>query len=278
VLLLPVSERKPDSEELGKSALPDERLTMPELIIDRVKNELTFIDQTGKPLSVKTRIVEVPDEDADETPLPPMAVEDFEKALRAVDSLGLAWTADSTPAVKVKNAGAEDALISEEFEKLQVEYPRLPYEVFLATSYFLTGSKVYAQASGGEENLKKKAVIAGEIVVDADYRNQFFFRSAIKVPYLRDIDWEIVIKLHERGVQGTAGIPYGLLALKLQDPFYSSRTGNLRHITVAVDEALVNNLLGILTEVQSRLASARRQTDILTNQQLLEEQDDNNNS
>jgi len=70
------------------------------------------------------------------------------------------------------------------------------------------------------------------------------------------------------------GISYGLLALSLQDPFYTGRSTPSRHLTVAVDESLVNKLLEILSEVKSRLESARRLTGILSKQQTLEEKDD----
>ncbi len=253
---LKVSKNKKDIEKQTNSvAIAPSGQVMPEVVIDKIKNELTFIDETGKPFSIKTRIIEEEPEE-DESSYPPMSSEDFEKALRAVDALGLTWTADAAPGVKPKSGEAEDAFLSPEFEEIQERYPRLPYEVFLATSSFLTGSSAYTQAAGGEDSLKKKAAIAGELIVDKHYRNQFFFRSAIKVPYLRDIDWEIVSKLYEKGVEGTPGIAYGLLALSLQDPFYTSRAGTLRHITVAVDETLVSHLLEILTEVKTWLEQA----------------------
>lgn len=249
--------------------------TVPHLIVDRFENELTLIRGSGESVSVKAHIIDHPeDEEEDEESLPPMTPEDFEKALRAVDNLGLVWTADITPRVKAKTPDYEANLLSAEFEKIQDEYPRLPYEVYLAASFFLTGSVSYAKPAGGLENLKRKGEIAGDIVVTPDYRSAFFFRSAIKVPYLRDIDWEVVFKLHERGVKGIPGIAYALLALSLQDPFYLGRAGTLSHVTVAVDETLVNNLLNILTEVKSRLAIARHQAEILNKQQLLEGQDD----
>ena len=249
--------------------------SVPHLIVDRLENELTLIRGSGDSVSLKAHIIDhSADEEEDEESLPPMTPEDFEKALRAVDNLGLAWTADITPGVKAKTPDFEANLLSAEFGKIQDEYPRLPYEVYLATSFFLTGSVSYAEPAGGLESLKRKGEIAGEIIVTPDYRSTFFFRSAIKVPYLRDIDWEIVFKLHERGVKGIPGIAYGLLALSLQDPFYGGRARTVSHLTVAVDETLVNNLLKILTEVKSRLAIARRQADVLNKQQLLEGQDD----
>src|SRR6266540_1575651 len=210
-------------------------------------------------------------DDDDDAPYVPMTPEEFEKALSEINALGLKWTADRTPAVKLKTGESEDVLISEAFEKLQRQYPHLPFEVYLATSRFLTGSSAFGHVAGGEENLKRKAEIAGRIIVDIEYRTEFFFRAAIKVPYLRDIDWEVVSKLYERGVTGSPNITYGLLALSLQDPFNTGKgRPPVRHLTVAVDEKLVSNLLEVLTEVKSRLVSARHQTDTLS-KQLLEE-------
>ncbi len=203
-----------------------------------------------------------------------MDPDEFELALQAIDKLGLTWTADPVPRIKPKTSEKEDALLSEEFERIQDEYPRLPFEVFLAASQYLTGTSPFTAQAGGKESLERKAAIVGQLIVDSNFRNEFFFKSAIKVPYLRDIDWEIVSKVYERGVKGSPGISYGLLALSLQDPFNPPGRGHVRHVTVAVDEALIDNLLSILTEVRSYLASARHQTDILSKQQLLEEKDD----
>lgn len=268
---------KNESEVLQTPESPpvaSETESVPHLIVDRLQNELTLIRDSGASVSLKAHIINhAGDEEEDEESLPPMTPEDFEKALRAVDNLGLAWTADIAPGVKAKTPDFEANLLSAEFEKIQNEYPRLPFEVYLATSFFLTGNDSYAEPAGGLESLKRKGEIAGEIIVTPDHRSAFFFRSAIKVPYLRDIDWEVVFKLHERGVKGIPGIAYGLLALSLQDPFHKGRARS-SHLTVAVDETLVNNLLEILTELKSRLAIARRQADILNKQELLEAQDD----
>jgi len=237
--------------------------TVPHLIVDRFENELTLIRDSGQQVSLKAHIIDHSEEDEEDHDLPPMSPEDFEKAVRAVDKLGLAWTADTVPGVKAKSTETESNLLSDEFEKLQNEYPNLPYEVFLAASYFLTGSAIYAKEAGGLESLKRKAEIARELIVTPDYKSAYFFRAAIKVPYLRDIDWEVVFKLHERGVKEIPGIAYGLLALSLQDPFFTGRPGSIRHLTVAVDEKLVDYLLRILEELKSKLGSAK-QIDILS--------------
>lgn len=266
------NESEVQSKENTSAASNEE--SVPHLIVDRFENQLTLIRDSGDPVTLKAHIIDhAEDEEDDEGSLPPMSPEEFEKAVRAVDQLGLTWTAGTTPEVKAKNPETQSSLLSDEFEKLQEQYPRLPYEVFFATSYFLTESPVYAKEAGGIENLKRKGEIAGEVIVTPEYRNAFFFRSAIKVPYLRDIDWEVVFKLHERGVKRTPGVAYGLLSLALEDPgFIGGRGGSLRTITVAVNEAIVRNLLDILTEVKSRLGIAQRQAETLNKQQLLEEQ------
>lgn len=237
--------------------------TVPHLIVDRLSNELTLIRGSGESISLPAHIIDHTEEDEDDEP-PPMTPEEFEKAIREVDGLGLSWSADATPRVKAKSTETESSLLSDEFEKLQDAYPRLPYEVYLAASYYLTQSPLYASEAGGIENLKRKADVARELIVTPEYRRAFFFQSSIKVPYLKDIDWEVVFKLNERGVKGVPGIAYGLLALTLQDPFFTGRPGNIRNITVAVDERLTDYLLKILNEVKSTLASATIQSELLS--------------
>lgn len=261
---------KNDHEILVPENVPEASSTeiVPHLIVDRLQNELTLIRDSGESVSLKAHIIDSSedeiDEEIDEESIPPMSSEDFETAVRAVDRLGLTWTAGMTPGVKAKSSETESNLLSDEFEKLQDAYPRLPYEVYLAASYYLTQSPIYAKEAGGIESLERKAEIAKELIVTPDYRREFFFQSSIKVPYLKDIDWEVVFKLHERGVKGVPGIAYGLLALTLQDPFFTGRPGNARNITVAVDERLTDYLLKILNELKSMLASATRQSDILS--------------
>ena len=118
----------------------------------------------------------------------------------------------------------------------------------------------------------EKAQIVSEILIDNDYRAEFFFKYAIKIPYLKDIDWEVVFKAYERGITKPLGVPYGVLTLSFQDPFFTGRGSNVRRTTVAVDIALVTELLTILNEVKSSLESAKHLRDKLIEQHLLEEQ------
>ena len=244
---------------------------MPEVIIDRSKDEVTIVDPKGQSLTFKTKVIE--SEEPDEEDSEPMTPEEFRDALERLDKLGLTWTADVSPQIKAKTPEAEAALVCEEFSDVQNEYPGLPFEIYLACSYALTKDRIFAMASGNQESLKEKANIASEVVIDAAFRHEFFFKHAIKVPYLSDIDWEVVFKLYEKGAEGIAGIPYGLLALSLQDPFNTNRVPNQRHITVAVDETLVNKLLESLNKVKLKLENARRISDVLNEQHLLEGKD-----
>lgn len=219
-------------------------------------------------LQAAPHVAEVVDAEDEEEHFVPMTPEEFEKALSEVDALGLTWTADRSPVVKPKTKESESALISERFDELQERYPHLPFEVFLATSRYLTGTEVFSQVAGGEASLERKAEIAARFIIDHKYRTEFFFRAAIKVPYLQEIDWEVVTKLYERGVKDKVNIAYGLLALSLQDPFNTGRgRPPARHVTVAVDEALVDKILAILTELKSKLISARQDTETLSQSQ-----------
>jgi hypothetical protein len=223
-------------------------------------------------VGLEAHVAEVVSAEEEEEEFVPLTPEEFEKALSEVDALGLTWTADRSPIVKPKTAESEAALIGERFEEIQDRYPHLPFEVFLATSHYLTGSEAFAQVAGGEDSLKRKAEVAARFIIDHDYRTEFFFRSAIKVPYLRDVDWEVVTKLYERGVRDKVNISYGLLALSFQDPFNTGKgRPPIRHFTLAVDEALVNNLFEVLTELRARLISARGETETLSERQAPEE-------
>ena len=263
------SEEKP----AGDAEMPEsEGVRLPELILNKVKDELTFIDPvSGKPITFKTRIIE--EESKKEEEHEPLTPDEFRKTLRRIDDLGLTWTADIFPCVKAKTPETEDALASEEFAEIQKKYPQLPRELHVATSYFLTGNKAYTHWVGTEDDLKKKAAIARELLISSDYRSEFFFKYAIKVPYLRDIDWEVVFKLFEKSVKGSPAISYGLLTLALRDPFITGRPANVQHITVAVDENLVNKLLTILNEVKAKLEKARQITEQLNDLPLLEDED-----
>jgi len=262
---VPLEPQGPESSSLVK---------MPEFVIDKRKNKVTVVGPNDERFTFRTKVIEEDEDEEDDQP-EPMTPEDFQEALEAIDHLGLTWTADVTPNIKAKSPETEKALVSEEFIDLQDKYPNLPFEVYIATSYKLTGNKSLAEAAGGEDSLKKKAESAERVFIDRAFRSEFFFKHAIKVPYLRDIDWEVVYKLYERGAEGIPGIPYGMLALTLQDPFFTGRR-NVRNITVAIDETLVNHLLKILGEVKVKLENARHISDVLNKQHLLEEQGDEN--
>lgn len=262
---------KPEPEsQASEGVIPSE--FVPEVTFNRSKGELSLVLPGGKTFSMKVNEVD----DDDEPERKPLTPEEFREALTAIDKLGLTWTADMVPDLKAKTVEAEAALAGEELEALQGKYPHLPYEIHLAVTYALTGNKAGADAAGGLEWFDKKAETVNEVLIDNDYRSEFFFKYAIKIPYLKDIDWEVVFKVYERGITKPLGIPYGVLTLTLQDPFFTGRGSGARKTTVAVDMALVNELLTILNEVKSNLESAKHLRDKLSEQHLLEEQDNAN--
>jgi len=277
-----MSDEKPESKVVtdtmpagsgseAPAGAPMETAPVPEIVFDRVKNEVTFVGLDSQTFKLRARVIE--EEPLEEYHREPLSPDEFRKALEAIDKLGLTWTADLVPNIKAKTPEAESALASEELQKLQDRYPDLPYEIHLAATYALTGNKGGAEAAGGDEWFEKKAEILNEIILaDNNYRSEFFFKYAIKIPYLKDIDWEVVFKAFERGITRPLGVPYGVLALTLQDPFFTGNSPSVRKVTVAVDVNLVNELLTILNEVKSNLETAKRLTDLLTKQHLLEEQ------
>ncbi|HEY3102013.1 MAG TPA: hypothetical protein VGJ69_00385 [Pyrinomonadaceae bacterium] len=271
-----MSNKKPQSKVVAETT-PHEKASettppvIPEVVFDKSKGEISFTGPEGKTIALRATVIEEePDEERSREPLTP---EQFSEALAAVDRLGLTWTADLVPNLKAKSSETEAALASEELQELQDKYPHLPYEIHLAVTHALTGSKTVAQDAGGADWLDQKAKTVSEILIDNNYQSEFFFKYAIKIPYLKDIDWEIAFKAYERGVTKPLGVPYGVLVLTLQDPFFSGRNPKLSRTTVAVDETLVNELLSILNEVKSNLDKAKRLRDKLIEQRLLEEQD-----
>jgi hypothetical protein len=224
-----------------------------ELIVNKATNEITLKDSAGHAFTLKATVIEESDEEEE---IPPLTPEQFRDALQRIDALGLTWTADQIPRVKAKEPTKEEALLGDEFERIQQEYPTLPPELSVAVTYALTGSSRLMSEVGGADFLKQKAEIAEEIVTTSEYRSEFFFKHSLKVPYLSSIDWEVVFKLEERNVKDVPGVSYALLTLLFHDP--TAEGNKHRTTTVALDAILVNKLIASLTEVKDALERGNR--------------------
>jgi hypothetical protein len=174
--------------------------------------------------------------------------------LQRLHDIGLTFTADQN----IKPTSKDDsALLSPEFAQFQKDYPTLPREVATIAFHHLIGRECPADVVGEEEVYRKKVDISKEFYLNDEYREAFFFKHAIKVPYFSEIDWEIVIKTFENNVKGFPGIPYALLSLHLNSP---NRMIQNQLITVAVNTIIVDKLMDTLGKVKKALEN----TQILT--------------
>lgn len=269
-----MSEKKPKNPAVEESKEPpglllpvgDERV---EATFNRSKNELIIRDpNTGRVITLSTRVEEEETEEAgkEDEPLTP---DEFRKALERLDALGLTWTADRAPRVKTKDDTPESVLFSDEYEQIQADYPTLPRELRVVASYALTRNKAFVSGGlsivGGEEYLESKAAIVRELLETPEYRSEFFFKQAIKIPYLETIDWEVVFKTHERNVETMPGAAYALLMLTLHNT--NPRISGLdehQTITVAANLPLVDKIIGLLLEVRGALEEAGKLATLAT--------------
>lgn len=235
-----------------------------EVTLNKSKEELTIKDpSSGRVVTIRAR-VEEPEEDAANVDVKPLSPDEFRRALEAMDALGLTWTADSVPRVIAKEGIADDAFLSDAFEQLQRAYPELPREVGGVVFHALTGMRAHESIVGSKEDLEKKVATIRERLITSEYRADFFFKHALKIPYFEAIDWEVIFKTHERNVAGMPGIAYALLMLSFHNPNPRvDRLGQHQEVTVAADLRLVDKLIGILIDVKTALEDAKKLTDRL---------------
>jgi hypothetical protein len=217
----------------------------------------------------------------------PLSSEQFRSILGKVDALGLTWTADIPPLIKPKEPASREYLLSEEYLKIQSQYPHFPRELALVIFYTLTRSRKTASLIGSVEEAEQKSAAVQEYLIDArpEFRSEFFFKYAIKVPYFLDLDWEVVIKAYERNVRGMPRIPYALLSLVFRQPAnpslvadFGSETAERETLTVAVNEYLVDKLIQSLKDVKVALAKTRKMADSLSDQPLPDEESQHESS
>lgn len=238
-----------ECEEAGTGTPPPSAV---ELVVNKKTGDIVFKTPNGQTLTAKATIIE--DDNDDQTNIvdqPPLTPEQFREALQRFSDLGLVWTADRPPHVKPGDKADDSVLLSPEFEQFQSDYPRLPREVSSIAFHYITGSECTADIAGDTETLRKKIEIAREFYLNNEFRDEFFFKHAIKVPYFNQIDWEVVIKAAEKNVHIFAGVAYALLSLHLDSPDGSQ--AKKQTLTVAVNTALVDKLIATLGEVKKAL-------------------------
>ena len=218
---------------------------------------IAFNKNTGQvslsdPLTGQVIIIDAKTASPDKSAHEPLSSNEFRRVLERIDSLGLTWTPNRPPLVRPKNENNSDALSSEEFETIQNEYPTFQKELAAIISYALTGNAPLERLAGNKEDVEEKAKAVRDIVATADYRAEYFFRHALKVPYLENIDWEVVLKLSEKNVKEMPGNTYALLSLIFHDPTIVDRDPH-NTLTVAVNSRLLNKLINTFTEIKKSL-------------------------
>lgn len=235
-----------------------------EVTLNKSNEQLTIKDpSSGRVVTLRAR-VEEPEEEVKEADVEPLSPDEFRAALRKLDELGLTWTSDTIPRITAKEGASEEALLSEEFEQIQAQYPGLPRELGATIYHALTGSSPHESIVGSKEDLEKKVATVRELIITSEYRSDFFFKHALKIPYFEAIDWEVIFKTHERNVQGMPGVAYALLMLTFHNP--NPRVGKLdqhQNVTVAANLSLVDKLIAILIDVKTALEDAKQLTDEL---------------
>ena len=204
--------------------------------------------------------------------------DEFRFVLKRIDDLGLTWTADVPPLIKPKVGASRQGLFSEEYSRIKQDYPNFPRELTSVVFYALTGSGRASSRLGREEDLEQKVAAVQEYIINTEYRSEFFFKYAIKIPYFSDLDWEVVIKTHEKNVNQSPRIAYALLSFIFRQPVNPTHPASIANeftetemLTVAVDEYLVDKLIKSLSEVKDALKESRGLTDSLGTKSLIKE-------
>ena len=264
-----MSETKELTKEGNQDKASDGKL---EIIVNKDANEVSIRNLSGyNVVKLKSAIQELIEERGGDENIPPLTPEDFEIALQEVDAAGLTFTPELFPSVVAKRGNSE-IIDPEKLEDLEEKYPYLPREVGLVIYNILTSSNSGLDSVGGIENFERKSEIVKRLLITNEFRDEFFFRHALKVPYFESIDWEVVLKTHERGVEGIVGIPYALLMLTFHNT--NNKVDKLdihQNVTVAVNKYLIDKLLAALTKVRDSLEESDKLRDILDKTKSLTE-------
>jgi hypothetical protein len=258
-------ERGEASTEETSAALGSETL---QVTVNRAANQIIFRDPSGRTfaLELKERATPpAPERQEKREQRKPLTSEEFRRALDAIDANGMTWTADFPPRPIIK-PDARERFSSEEYSRIRKEYPTFPREVVSLIFSELTGAATPEHLVGDQQGVQEKIAALNEKLLTLQYRSEFFFKYAIKVPYFEAIDWEVVIKAYERGIKSMPKTPYVLLNLITRSPVdptkpFMEAIEEERHaefITVAADEQLLDHLIENLTAAREALESTKR--------------------
>lgn len=257
--------------ELFEQLASDETL---EIIVKRDSDEVILRNPKDNRIvklkaSFEDAIKERLEEEDDDEPLTP---EQFEDGLRRIDALGLTFTVDLYPSLVAKNESSSDLIDVDELEEIRKKYPTLPREVGFVAHSTLTGREDALELFGGSESFERKSQIIKEVVLTQEYKSDFFFKHALKVPFFEGIDWEVNFKTHEKGVKGIVYVPYALLMLTFHNP--NPRIGHFdahQNVTVAVNKDLLDTMLATLNDVRTALNESHGIAGLLNNTKSITE-------
>jgi len=207
-----------------------------------------------------------------------LSVDEFRKAWNRASQLGLTWTTDVPPIPVLKTGHTPGPSFKKEYRALRKDFPNFPRELGTIVLHTLLHPHKHEGADEKVEIIKD--------LLTQEYRSEFFFKYAIKVPYFEDIDWEVVIKTHERGVAKMPKIAYALLMLTFRNPVNSTLSvedaaneyREPEFITVAVNEELIDGLINKLTTTRNALEAAQALAGSIPERDVQEKEDNTNGS
>ena len=184
----------------------------------------------------------------------PLKPDEFVEVLKKIDSLGLTWTADLPVLLRPKSEEAEEAILSEEFKHIQDTYPDFPHELTHVIYTTLTGRDYRPSIVGPKEEFEAKSEAVSEIVITPEFRSDFFFKHALKVPYFSKLDWEVVVKAFENNVYEMPLNSYAIVSVLLRSAVHDTKKTST--ITFALNEQTVRTLLKDLVSIEKALQAA----------------------
>lgn len=179
--------------------------------------------------------------------------DEFEDGVRRVHELGLEFSADLAPNLILPSEKSAELIDGEELRNLQSLYPTLPREVGFVAHNTITGQSFGIIDLGGPDFFEKKKKTVERYVLNSRYNEEFFFKHALKVPYFKNLDWEVVMKIREKGVQKSLNSPYCLLRITFAEPDDRSGFGLDEKLTLAIGRYEIAKLIDTLTDLKDAL-------------------------
>lgn len=169
--------------------------------------------------------------------LGPLPLSEFESVLAQLHELGVTWAEEYPLRLKPIDDNEPERLKDPRLLELQRKFPYFPTELNALLMAAFLGIAAPPQVVGDAATAEAKARVVADRVVSQELKDSFFFKHAIKVPRLAHLDWEIVVKQAEQGVQGVPSTAYALLSLRTGSASEAADT------CFAADERLLRDLI-----------------------------------